>query len=117
MNLYVDHRGKIDILALTPREHELVGKNTDIQVFVKGMAKKVEKLLAIDRSPESNLVALLLGKKMENYQVTSHELYKSEEGYHIIWQPWDQPMDTTGYDSVITINPPYSDVERNDDSL
>ena len=116
MNLFVDHRGKIDIWALTPEERKLIGKNTDIRVFLKGMAKKVEKLLVIDRSPESNLVSLLLGKEAEGDSINSYEVYTAEEGYHIIWLPWGFEVATAGYDTIITLNPPYSEAREADEN-
>jgi hypothetical protein len=104
MTLFVDHQGKIDIWALTEREREFVGRDSEISAFVKRMAAECESLLVCDKSPERDIVWLLLGKEIQQNSIESRKIYTSKYGFDIIWLPWGSETKITAYHDIITIN-------------
>ena len=58
------------------------------------------------KSSQQHYIVLDFIKGKESY------LLLSKEGYNIIWLRWGFQVETTGYDSIIALNPPHSKIEE-----
>lgn len=106
MDIDVAYDGYIKFKELTDEEKDRIRNDTTIYEFVKRLALTEGSILVIDRSPDVVITGLLLRDDMERSEIQPNQVHETGYGFSVVWVPWGEPREYTGYREIIQINPP-----------